>query len=85
MRRPKGSRAATSLPFMEMMHSLWVVISASADTRGLMKSWLGKALGCNGDGCLAATEHEAGIEQVTGHRLGSGHRYGSGREFGFGY
>ena len=49
------------------------------------KSWLGKAPGCNGDGCLAATEHEAGIEWVTGHRLGSGHGYGSGREFRFGY
>ena len=34
--------------------------------------WLGEALGHNGDGHLAAMEHEAGIEQVTGHRLGSG-------------
>ena len=42
-------------------------------------SWLGKALDCNGDGCLATMEHKAGIERVTGHRLESGH------EFGFGY
>ena len=49
------------------------------------ESWLGKVLGCDGDGCLAAMEHEAGIEWVTGHRLESGCRYGSGCEFGFGY
>ena len=49
------------------------------------ESWLGKVLGCDGDGRLAVTEHEAGIEQVTGHRLESGHRYGSGHESGFGY
>ena len=49
------------------------------------KSWLGKVLGCDGDGCLAMTEHEAGIEPVTGHRLESGHWYGSGCEFSFGY
>ena len=49
------------------------------------KSWLGKALGCNGDGHLTAMEHKAGIEWVTGHRLESGCRYGSGHEFGFGY
>ena len=52
---------------------------------GWQRLWLGKALGCNGDGCLATMEHEAGIEQVTGHRLESGRRYGSGCEFGFGY
>ena len=49
------------------------------------ESWLSKVLGCDGDGHLAAMEHEAGIEWVTGHRLESGHRYGSGCEFGFGY
>ena len=49
------------------------------------ESWLGKALGCDGDGCLAATEQEAGIEWVTGLRLESGRRYGSGCESGFGY
>ena len=49
------------------------------------KSWLGKVLDCDGDGHLAATEHKAGIEQVTGHRLGSGRGYGSGHEFGLGY
>ena len=49
------------------------------------KLWLGKALGCDGDGRLAVMEHKAGIEWVTGYRLGSGHGYGSGREFGFGY
>ena len=54
-------------------------------TEDQQRLWLGKALGCNGDGCLAMTEHEAGIERVTGHKLESGHRYGSGREFGFGY
>ena len=46
------------------------------------KLWLGQVLGCDGDGCLAATEHEAGIEWVTGHRLGSGSGHGSGHEFG---
>ena len=49
------------------------------------KSWLGKALGCDRDGNLAAMEHETGIEQVAGHRLGSGCGYGSGHEFGLGY
>ena len=49
------------------------------------KLWLGKMLGCDGDGHLAMTEHKARIEWVTGHRLESGHRYGSGCEFGFGY
>ena len=48
------------------------------------KLWLGQLLRYDGDGCLAAMEHEAGIEWVTGHRLGSGHGYGSGREFGLG-
>ena len=41
-------------------------------------------LGYNGDGRLAVTEHEAGIEQVTGHRLKSGRRYGSGHKSRFG-
>ena len=54
-------------------------------TEGWQKSWLGKALGCDGDGHLAVMEHEAGIEWVTGHRLESGHRCGSGCELGFGY
>ena len=49
------------------------------------KSWLGQVLSCNGDGCLAVMEHKAGIEQVTGHRLGSGCGYGSGCEFGLRY
>ena len=35
-------------------------------------------LGCDGNGCLAVTEHEAGIGQVPGIRLGSGHGFGSG-------
>ena len=48
------------------------------------KLWLGQVLSCNRDGRLAVMEYEAGIEQVTGHRLGSGHRQGSGREFGLG-
>ena len=41
--------------------------------------------GCDRDGCLVAMEHEARIEQVTGHRLGSRHGYGSGHEFRLGY
>ena len=49
------------------------------------KSWLGKALGCNGDGHLAAMEHEAGIQWVTGHGLGSGRGWGSGHKSGLGY
>ena len=51
---------------------------------GWQRSWLGMALDCSRDGCLATMEHEAGIEQVTGHRLGSGHGYGSGHGLGFG-
>ena len=51
---------------------------------GRQRLWLGKALGCNGDGRLAVMEHEAEIEQVTGHRLGSGCGYGSGHRFSFG-
>ena len=43
--------------------------------------WLGQALSYNGDGHLAVMGHKAGIEQVTGHRLGSGCGYGSGDEF----
>ena len=42
------------------------------------------ALNHDGDGGLATTKHEAGIEQVTGHRLGSGDGHGSGRGPGFG-
>ena len=49
------------------------------------RSWLGTALDHNGDGRLATTGHEAGIEQVTGHRLKSGHGYGSGCGLRFGY
>ena len=51
---------------------------------GWWRSWLGMVLDCNGDGHLATMEHEAGIEWVTGHRLGSGCGYGSGRGLGFG-
>ena len=42
------------------------------------------ALDRSKDGCLATTEHEAGIEQVTGHRLGSGRGDGSGHGLRFG-
>ena len=35
-------------------------------------------------GAWATTEHKAGIERVTGHRLGSGRGYGSGCGLGFG-
>ena len=42
------------------------------------------ALDRDGDGRLATMEHEAGIEWVTGHRLGSGHGHGSGRGLRFG-
>ena len=51
---------------------------------GWWGSWLSTALDCSGDGRLATMEHKAGIEQVTGHRLGSGHGYGSGHVLGFG-
>ena len=53
-------------------------------TDGWRRSWLGKVFDRNGDGRLAVMEHEAGIERVTGHRLGSGRGYGSGRGLGFG-
>ena len=52
---------------------------------GRQKLWWDEALGYDGDGCLAAMEHEAGIEWVTGHRLESGHRWGSGHKSRFGY
>ena len=42
-------------------------------------------LGYDGDGHLAAMEHEAEIERVTGKRLESGCRNGSGCKSGFGY
>ena len=42
-------------------------------------------LNCNRDGHLAAMEHEAGIEWVSGRRLWSGHRYGSGCRLGIEY
>ena len=54
-------------------------------TDGWQRLWLGTALDRNRDGRLATTEHEAGIEQVTGPRLESGHGYGSGHGLGFGY
>ena len=53
-------------------------------TDGQQRSWLGTALDRNRDGCLATMEHEAGIEWVTGHRLGSGCGYGSGCGLVFG-
>ena len=53
-------------------------------TDGWQRLWLGMVLDCDGDGCLAMMEHKAGIEWVTGHRLGSGHGYGSGHGLGFG-
>ena len=53
-------------------------------TDGWWGSWLGTALDGSRDGHLATTEHEAGIEWVTGHRLGSGRGYGSGHGLGFG-
>ena len=52
---------------------------------GWWRSWLGTVLDHNGDGCLATTEYEAGIERVTGHRLGSGHGDGSGHGYGSGH
>ena len=51
---------------------------------GWQRLWLGMALDHSRDGCLATMEHEAGIEQVTGHRMGSGRGYGSGRGLRFG-
>ena len=51
---------------------------------GWWRLWLGTALDHDRDGRLAMTEHKAGIEWVTGHRLGSGHGYGSGRGLEFG-
>ena len=63
----------------------WMVSDTLAETRRQQKSWLGMVLSCNRDGRLAATEHEAGIEWVSGHRLWSGRRYGSGHRLGIGY
>ena len=70
---------------MEMIQSPWVMINISAKNGGLRELWLGWVRSCDGDGCLAVMEHEAGIEQVTGHRLESGHDYRSGHEFGLEY
>ena len=51
---------------------------------GWQRSWLGMVLDRSRDGRLAIMEHEAGIERVTGHRLGSRRGYGSGHVLGFG-
>ena len=51
---------------------------------GRQRSWLGMVLDRNGDGHLTMMEHEAGIEWVSGHRLGSGRGYGSGCGLRFG-
>ena len=59
-------------------------MSSQLRAGGRRRSWLSTALDCDGDGHLAMMEHEAGIERVTGHRLGSGHVYGSGGGLGFG-
>ena len=59
-------------------------MSSQLGVGGWGRLWLSMALDYDGDGRLATTEHEAGIERVTGHRLGSGHGYGSGRGLGFG-
>ena len=53
------------------------MVSFSAGHGNDGKSWLGKALGGDGDGHWAVMEHEAG--------LGSGRRWGSGFKFGLGY
>ena len=68
-----------------MIHGLQMMIVVSAEMDGRQRSWLGTVLDRNGDGHLAITEHEAGIERVTGHGLKSGHGYGSGRGLRFGY
>ena len=60
---------AILLPMAEATCSVWVVSDALAKNRKQWKSWLGRVLGCNRDGCLAAMEHEAGIEWVSGCRL----------------
>ena len=93
MHKPRGLRAAAPLPSVEMIHSRQAMSSVSAETGGPAEimagqgAWLEQrwALGWNGDGRLTTMEHEAGIEQVTGHRLESGCRYGSGHGFRFGY
>ena len=59
-------------------------MSSQPRADGWRRSWLSMVLDRDGDGHLAMMEHEAGIERVTGHRLGSGHGYGSGRGLGFG-
>ena len=59
---------AASLPSSEMDSFL-----ARHGNEG--KSWLGEALDSDRDGHLAVMEHKAGIEQVTGHRLGSGRKF----------
>ena len=88
MQKLEGSRAAIVLPSTEMPPSLWVIrvmISAQLGPEDWQKLWWGKVLGYDGDEHLAAMEHKAGIEQVTGHRLESGCRYGSGHKSRFGY
>ena len=59
-------------------------MSSQLRADGQRRSWLSMALDSDGDGRLAMMEHEAGIEWVTGHRLGSGHGHGSGRGLRFG-
>ena len=81
--RPRRLRAAAPLPSMETIHGLWMMSVVSAESRRSAEI-VARYGDHNGDGHLATTEHEAGIEWVTGHRLGSGHRYGSGCGLGFG-
>ena len=70
---------AALTPSMGTIHGLWIMIVISAEMDGQRRLWLGTVLDCNGDGRLAMTEHEAGIEWVTGHGLKSGH----GLRFGY--
>ena len=65
---------ATPLLSAERPHDVQVLGDTSAKDGGSRRIMAGYGrLACNGNGCLVMTEHEGGIEQVVGFRLGSGH------------
>ena len=72
--------AALFLP-MEMIHSPQVMINASAETGGSMEIMTGLGTWLQQRWALGRNRTKAGIEWVTGYRLGSGHGYRSGCEF----
>ena len=84
-RLPGHGVGHSQLPSSERPHDVPVLGDTLAEDRGTQRIVAGYGhLACNGNGRLVMMEHEGGIEQVVGFRLGSGHGYGSGRGSGYG-